>query len=343
MSSGTASRQDKLTDMEWKRKQGYDLIEKNFKNSEISKVLHVNRRTVYSWRVRKENNVGYENIKQKGAKSRLSEDQKKQLKKILEDGASQYGYDTDLWTLKRIAEIIEHEFHVHYNTTYIWQILDRMGYSAQMPLATAMEKNQDYVNEWLKNEYPEYVKEARNHNATILFQDESGMQSRPNVRRTWAPVGSRLLITVKESRDRISLSSAVTENGDLYFMIKKESMNENDIILFLEQLLTEIEGFLYIFWDNIMIHRSKKVKAFLGNHNDRLITRRIPPYSPDLNPDELVWNALKYQKLSNFCLRSYDELYERAELTMNMMKSDPESMRKIIRGTKLPLPSTVGN
>ncbi len=89
MSSGTASRQDKLTDMEWKRKQGYDLIEKNFKNSEISKMLHVDRRTVYSWRVRKENDVGYENIKQKGAKSRLSEEQKKQLKKILEDGASQ--------------------------------------------------------------------------------------------------------------------------------------------------------------------------------------------------------------------------------------------------------------
>jgi len=332
-----------LTDMEWKRKQGYDLIEKNFKNSEISKILHVNRRTVYSWRVRKENNVGYENIKQKGAKSRLSEDQKKKLKKILEDGSSQYGYDTDLWTLKRIAEVIEREFHVHYNTTYIWQILDKMGYSAQMPLATAMEKNQDYVNEWLKDQYPQYVKEARDHNATILFQDESGMQSRPNVRRTWAPVGSRPLITVKESRDRISLSSAVTEHGDLYFMIKKESMNEDDIILFLEQLLTEIEGFLYIFWDNIMIHRSKKVKAFLGNHNDRLITRRIPPYSPDLNPDELVWNALKYQKLSNFCPKSYDELYRMAELTMNMMKSDPESMKKIIRGTKLPLPSTVGN
>lgn len=120
-------------------------------------------------------------------------------------------------------------------------------------------------------------------------------------------------------------------------------MNGNDIISFLEQLLTEIEGFLYIFWDNIMIHRSRKVKEFLGNHNDRLITRRIPPYSPDLNPDELVWNALKYQKLSNFCPKGYDELYEGVELTMNMLNSDPESMRKIIRETSLPLPSTVGN
>ena len=75
----------------------------------------------------------------------------------------------------------------------------------------------------------------------------------------------------------------------------------------------------------------------------RIVTRRIPPYSPDLNPDELVWNALKYQKLSNFCPKSFDELYERAEFIMNLLKSDHESMGKIIKGTKLPLPSTVGN
>jgi len=343
MSSGTVHKRDKLTDMEWKRKQGYDLIRKGMKKSEISKMLHVDRRTVYSWTIRMENNIGYRNRKQKGQESRLSEEQKKKLKKILDDGASQYGYDTDLWTLKRIAEVIDNEFHVHYNVTYVWQILDKMGYSAQMPLATAMEKNHDYVNEWLQDKYPEYIEEAREHNATILFQDESGMQSRPNVRRTWDPVGSRPSMRVKERRDRISLSSAVTEDGYLYFMIKKESMNENDIISFLEQLLTEIESFLYVFWDNIMIHRSRKVKEFLGKHNDRLITRRIPAYSPDLNPDELVWNALKYQKLSNFCPKGYDELYCRAESTMNILKSDPESMKKIIMGTKLPLPSTIGN
>ena len=49
-----------------------------------------------------------------------------------------------------------------------------------------------------------------------------------------------------------------------------------------------------------MIHRSNKVNEYLGIHNDRLITRRIPTYSPELNPDELVWNDLKYQELSNF-------------------------------------------
>ncbi len=65
--------------------------------------------------------------------------------------------------------------------------LKNLGYSAQVPVAVAMEKNPEYVKEWLEKNYPEYVKEAKEKNATILFQDESGVQSRPNVRRTWSP------------------------------------------------------------------------------------------------------------------------------------------------------------
>ena len=47
-------------------------------------------------------------------------------------------------------------------------------------------KEPEYVREWLEYEYPEYVKDAREKNARILFQDESGIQSRPNVRKTWS-------------------------------------------------------------------------------------------------------------------------------------------------------------
>ncbi len=267
------------------------------------------------------------------------------------------------------------------------------------------------------------MKEAKEKNATILFQDESGVQSRPNVRRTWSLRGKRPAIRVREKRDKISISSAVSADGDLYFAIKEgsmneddilsfldqllseihgflyifwdnimihrsgkvkeylgthndrlitrripayspelnpdelvwnalkyldlpnfcpESMNENHIIMFLDQLLSEINGFLYIFWDNIMIHRSNKVKEYLGVHNDRLITRRIPAYSPELNPDEFVWNALKYQELPNFCPKSYDKLYSTAENTLVKMKANLGKMKRIIRGTKLPLPSTLG-
>ena len=114
------------------------------------------------------------------------------------------------------------------------------------------------MKEWLEKNYPECVKEANEKNATILFRDESGVQSRPNVRRTWSPRGRRPAIRVREKRDKISISYAVSVGGDLYFAIKEGSMNEDDILSFLNHLLSEIHGFLCIFWDNIMIHWSGK-------------------------------------------------------------------------------------
>ena len=45
--------------------------------------------------------------------------------------------------------MIEKEFGVHYNTTYIWQLLRVLGYSAQIPIAAAMEKDEEYVKKWL--------------------------------------------------------------------------------------------------------------------------------------------------------------------------------------------------
>ena len=73
--------------------------------------------------------------------------------------------------------MIEKEFGVHYNTTYIWQLLRVLGYSAQILIAVAMEMDEEYVKKWLSEDYPQYVKGTREHEATILFLDESGMQN----------------------------------------------------------------------------------------------------------------------------------------------------------------------
>lgn len=334
-----SSSSDNLSEIEWKRKHGYEMLREGKKRSVIAAKLGVDRKTVYNWSMRMEKGIDWKNRKQKGAKSRLSPEQKGKLKKIIDSGPGEYGYDTDIWTLKRIAEVIQNEFGVEYNTTYVWQILRAMNYSAQMPLATAMEKNPEYVESWLRDQYPEYLKEAQERKALILFLDESGMQSRPNVRRTWAPRGERPKMRVCEKRDKISIVSAVSTEGDLFFAISEESMNEDHIILFLEQLLREIGSFIYIFWDNITIHRSRKVKQFLFDRNERLTTRRIPPYSPELNPDEIVWNVLKYQELPNFCPDSLEELKSTAVKTLNMLKSDPERLRSAIRASALPLPA----
>lgn len=72
-----------------------------------------------------------------------------------------------------------------------------------------------------------------------------------------------------------------------------------------------------------------------------MIMGSIPAYSSELNPDEWIWDALKYQELSNFCPTSREELWQRAEETLLKMKGDPDRIKMIIMGTKLSLPSPV--
>ena len=212
---------DKSEIREWKRERGFEMLKKGMKKSFISEKLGVNRKTVYNWSVKLEQSGDWHDRKQPGSRSKLTKDQKEKLKRIIDGGPRSYGYDTDLWTLKRISEVISGEFDVSYNTTHIWRVLKNLGYSAQIPVAVAMEKNPEYVKEWLEKNYPEYVKEADEKNATILFQDESGVQSRSNVRRTWSSWNKRPVIRIREKRDKISISSAISADGDLYFAIKE--------------------------------------------------------------------------------------------------------------------------
>ncbi|MGP6207078.1 winged helix-turn-helix domain-containing protein [Cuniculiplasma sp. SKW3] len=83
-----------------------------------------------NWSVKLEQSGDWHDRKQPGSKSKLTRDQKEKLKRIIDSGPRSYGYDTDLWTLKRISEVISREYNVDYNTTHIWRVLKNLGYSA---------------------------------------------------------------------------------------------------------------------------------------------------------------------------------------------------------------------
>ena len=87
---------------------------------------------------------------------------------------------------------------------------------------------------------------------------------------------------VRENRDRISITSAVTPDSGLYFKIKEGSRNSNDVVKLMEQLLSENHGFIYILWGNITTQKRNGVKDFLEMNNDMPITDPIPAYSRNL-------------------------------------------------------------
>ena len=139
---------------------------------------------------------------------------------------------------------------------------------------------------------------------------------------------------------KLSLISAVGVTGQLYFEVSK--MNENfdggGVMDFLRHLLKEVHGKIILLWDNGTIHRRKDVKAFPWEARKRLKTRRFPAYAPELNPDELVWSALNYQRLPNFCPKTEEEIREGVERELRWLQAHPDFVAGGIQHADIPLP-----
>ena len=142
-----------------------------------------------------------------------------------------------------------------------------------------------------------------------MFLDESAFYLLPGVTRTWAPKGETPILRSKLSRDHLSVISAITPEGALFFQTRDAAFDSAAVIDFLELLLAQIAGKLLIIWDGAPIHRSKAIKGYLAaGAAKRIRLERLPAYAPDLNPDEAIWHHLKHVELNNFPCRDLPHL-----------------------------------
>ena len=93
-----------------------------------------------------------------GAKPKLSDRQRARLAQELLKGPRAHGYSTDLWTLRRVAEVIEKRFRVRYNHCHVWRVLRKMGWSSQKPERRGREQDEEAVREWRRKEWPRVKK-----------------------------------------------------------------------------------------------------------------------------------------------------------------------------------------
>jgi transposase len=151
----------------------------------------------------------------------------------------------------------------------------------------------------------------------IVFVDEAGFYLLPAVVRTYAPCGCTPVLRVFQTRDHLSAMSGITMNGYLFTRVKDDAMNGADAVGFLKHLLSQLDSLLLVIWDGSPIHRGEAVKTFLSNGGgERVHLERLPPYAPELNPDESVWNHLKNVELANVCCVDFSQLHHELSLAI---------------------------
>jgi transposase len=83
------------------------------------------------------------------------------VERALQNGPKANGYPTDLWTLSRVAEVIEKATGVKYHPGHVWKLLRRMGWSRQLPARQVAERNDEAIEKWVNERYPDHEQTLR--------------------------------------------------------------------------------------------------------------------------------------------------------------------------------------
>jgi len=171
----------------------------------------------------------------------------------------------------------------------------------------------------------------------LLYADEASVCLHPTITTTYAPIGQTPAIAVStEVTTRLYLASAISEQGNLEYMVRNKPFDSTAIIEFLNHLMGIFTQKLLVIWDNASIHGSKEIKQFLTTlPSDKLYLAQQPYYSPEVNADEQVWSYLKNHQLKNTCIQNVKELNVKINLSMNEMKEKTTLISNFFKHPKL--------
>jgi transposase len=153
----------KRKELERRRRRGARLLAAGQSQAEVARRVGVSRQTVMRWeRLRQQG--GLEALRRAehfGRPERLSESQRKELVRLLKAGSLAAGFATELWTLPRIARLIEERFSVSMVPSSVWRLLGRLGWSVQRPSGQARERDERAIRTWKNKRWPALKKSLR--------------------------------------------------------------------------------------------------------------------------------------------------------------------------------------
>ncbi len=262
----------------------------------VARIMGVHRSTMYGWLSKyTQGGFGALNAKKRGGRKPLLD--KKTIKwlhqVIIKKNPLQLHFPFALWTSRMVSRLIFQKFGIRMSKASTCRLMKQMGLSPQRPLWKAYQQNPVRVEQWLQKDFPKIQKMAKKEGAQIYFCDEAGVKSNFHWGTTWAPIGETPVIKSTGQRFGCNLISAVTNRGDMRFMITEDRITSKVFVKFLKRMITGNKKPIYLIVDGYSIHKTKMVEKYVVSTNGMLKLFELPAYSPELNPDELVWANLK--------------------------------------------------
>ena len=244
---------------------------------------------------------------------------------IIDTRPEQLKMDFHLWSRTAVGQLISQEFGIKLQVRSIGKYLTRWGFTPQKPIKRAYEQSPAAVQAWLEGEYPAIEQRARSEGAEIHWGDETALVNTDVRGRSFAPAGKTpVVMAVGGTRHKLSMIATVTNQGKARWMIIEEAFDAEKLIEFLQALIQDAGKKVFLILDNLRVHHSKLVKAWVAERQGQIELFYLPSYSPQLNPEERLNADLKQEMGKRVPVKTKAKLREAANDHMAMLEQNPE-------------------
>jgi transposase len=305
---------------------------------QIAEAMNVGRSTVFDW-IDKYRKGGLAAISTKMASGRpttLDDSEMIRLYTMINGKDPRiHGFGMALWTRSLIRDLIKINFKKSVSLVTVGRILGKLGMSAQRPLYRSWKQDPERVERWKRQEYPAIRARAAAEGATILFADEASVRTDYHAGTTWAPIGQTPVVVGSAVRHAVKMVSAIGQRGELSFQVHEGSMNAERFLEFLQAILHDFDTPVFLVVDGSSVHKAAIVKEYVASTNGRLELFFLPPYSPELNPDEWVNKNVKHDRIARAVPFTRDDLMTIAIDALERLKKYPGIVRGFFGDPKL--------
>jgi transposase len=250
-------------------------------------------------------------------------------KSVLGKNPNQLRLPGPLWTRDLVGELIQRRFGVRLSRWTVGRYLKRWGLTPQKPARRALEQNPAQVKYWLETKYPAIERQAKEEGARIWWGDETGRRSDHQSGTTWSAMGQTPLVKVSGNRFSCNMISAVTNRGDMSFMIFEGRFSTKTFLVFLKLLVKQQAGRkVFIIVDRHPGHKAKAVEKWIAAQEGKVRLFFLPAYSPELNPDELVNQDVKSSAFRQEKAKDKSDLMRRTRSFMRSRQRRPERVKR---------------
>lgn len=264
---------------------------------EVAHLFGVTRQAVYGWmRLARQKGTQALKARKRGrpAGGRLTVKQERWIADAIRDRCpDQLKLPFYLWTREAVVQLIQRRTNVSLSVWTVGRYLFRWGFTPQKPTRQAFEKNRREVRQWLAREYPAIRLRALREKAVIFWGDEMGMRSDHSAGRSYSPRGKTPVIPGTGKRFRCNMISAITNRGQMQFMVFRDSFTAPIFLTFLRRLLRQNRRKVFLILDAHPVHIARRVERWFKSHASKIHVFYLPGYSPELNPDEYLNQDVK--------------------------------------------------